>query len=117
MTPPRGGRHLSPPGNLAASRLAARRAPQAARRRWRVLSRSLAVVSEPAGIPAMRSERSSQQDTRTDDGHIAGSGREQARNHNETKPDQPGHDQPPPREPITRAVNSRVRSTAKPRSA
>jgi hypothetical protein len=56
---------------------------------------SLAVVPEPAGIPAMRSERSSQQDTRTEDDHIADNGREQARNHNQTKPDQPGNDQPP----------------------
>ena len=81
------------------------------------LSRSLAVVPEPAGIPAMRSKRNSQQDTRTEDDHIPGSGREQARNHDKTKPDQPGNDQPPPRESMTRAVNSRVQSAAKPRSA
>jgi hypothetical protein len=117
MTPPSSGRHLTPPGNRAASRLTAQRAPQATCRRWRALSRSLAVVPEPAGIPATRSERSSQQDTRTEDDHVADSGREQARNHNQTKPDQPGNDQPPRLESITSAVNSRVQPTAKPRSA
>jgi hypothetical protein len=75
------------------------------------------VVPQPAGIPAMRSERNSQQDTRTEDDHIADSGREQARNHNKTKPDQPCNDLPPWLESITRAVNYRVQSTAKPRYA
>ena len=102
------------PGGVSASGPARTRATC---RRWRALSRSLAVVPEPAGIPAMRSERSPQQDTRTKDDHISDSGREPARNHNKTKPDQPSNDQPPPLESIPRAVNSRVQSAAKPRSA
>jgi hypothetical protein len=65
----------------------------------------------------MRSEHTSQQDTRTQDDHIADSGREQARDRDETKPDQPGKDQPPPLESISTAVNARVQSAAKPRSA
>lgn len=52
----------------------------------------LAVVSQPAGIPGMRSEHRSQKNTRTQDDHITENGWEQARDHHETKPEQPGKD-------------------------
>ncbi len=75
------------------------------------------MVSQPAGIRAVRSERSSQQDARAQDDPIADPGREHARRDDETKPDEPGKDQPPPRESISRAALARVHSAAKPGSA
>lgn len=73
----------------------------------------LAMVSEPARIPAIRSEPSSQQDTRTQDDDIANSGREQARNHDEAKPDQPGKDQPPRFGSIGKTVHAGAQSAVK----
>lgn len=57
--------------------------------------RLLAVVSESAGISAVPSKRSSQEDTGTQDDHIAHAGREQARDHDEAKADQRGENRPP----------------------
>lgn len=73
----------------------------------------LAVVSEPAGIPGMRSEHRSQKDTRTEDDHVADSGWEQTREHHEAKPEQPHQDQPPTRGSSGKAGDVRTHSAAK----
>lgn len=70
--------------------------------------RLLAVVSESAGISAMRPKHSSQEDTRTQDDHIAHDGRGQARDHDEAKPDQEREDQPPRFGSIGAAVDERA---------
>ncbi len=56
------------------------------------MARLLAVVSEPAGLSAVRSDHSSHEDTGTQDDHVLESGREQIRDHNEADSDQPGDD-------------------------
>jgi hypothetical protein len=73
----------------------------------------LTVVSEPAGIPGMRSERRSQEHARTYDDQVAQTGWEKAREHDEAQPQQPGNDQPPPRGSSAMAVEVRARSAAK----
>jgi hypothetical protein len=75
------------------------------------------MVSEPAGIPALRSKRHAQQDTRAYDDQITDCGREQARDQDETKPDQPGKDQPLPLGSVSAAVTARVQSAAEASSA
>ena len=74
----------------------------------------LAVVSEPAGIPGVRSEHRSQEDTRTEDDQVADSGWEQAGDHHEAKPEQPRKDEPPPRGSSGKADEVRAQSDAKP---
>lgn len=71
------------------------------------------MVSEPAGIPAVPSEHSADQDTGTQDEHIADSGREQARDRDEAKPGQPGDDQAPRFGSIGKAVHTRAQSNVK----
>ena len=73
----------------------------------------LAVVSEPAGIPGVRSEYRSQEDTRTEDDQVADSGWEQAGDHHEAKPEQPRKEQPPPRGSSGKADDVRAQSAAK----
>jgi hypothetical protein len=73
----------------------------------------LAVVSEPAGIPGMRPEHRSQEDTRTYDNQVADSGWELAREHHETKPEQPSNNRSPPHGSCAMAVDARTVSTAK----
>ena len=56
----------------------------------------------------MRPKHSSQEDTRTQDDHIAHDGRGQARDHDEAKPDQEREDQPPRFGSIGAAVDERA---------
>jgi hypothetical protein len=60
----------------------------------------------------MRSEHRSQEHTRTYDDQVADSGWEQARNHHEAKPAQPGKDQPPPFGSSGMAAEARALSAA-----
>jgi hypothetical protein len=72
----------------------------------------LAVVSESAGIPGMRSEHSTQEHTRTQDDQVADRGWEQTGNHHEAEPEQPGKHQPPPLGSSGVAVEARALSAA-----
>lgn len=71
------------------------------------------MVFESAGISAMRSKHGSQEDTGTQDDHIAHAGREQPRNDDEAEPDQPGEDQPHRFGSIKLAVDEHAWSGAK----
>ena len=75
------------------------------------------MVSEPAGIPTVPTQHAADQDTGTQDEHIADSGREQARDHNDAKPDQPGKNHAPRFGSIDKAVHTRAQSNMKPCSA